>query len=205
MDPNFFICTDEAWFSLSGSVNSQNSRYYATHNLHLRNKQPLHSAKLGVWCAISGRRIITRFFRQTVNADRYIHNLFNPFVEELTEEELLYEYFEQDGATAHTASRTLSRVHDVLGVNQTVSRGSEICWPSRSPDLSPCADFYLCGKLKGQVYSNTNPQTLEALEANISNAIAALTPEELQRVFLSLIRRAEICLEASGGHFENVL
>ena len=61
MDPNFFICTDEAWFSLSGSVNSQNSPYYATHNLHLRNEQPLHSAKLGIWCAISGHRIITHF------------------------------------------------------------------------------------------------------------------------------------------------
>ena len=122
-------------------------------------------------------------------------------MEELTEEELLYGYFQQDGATAHTSSRTLSRVHEVFGVNRAVSRGSEICWPSRSPDLSPC-DFYLWGKLKGQVYSNS-PETLEA---NIANAIAAITPEaELQRVFLSLIRRAEICLEASGGHFENVL
>ena len=125
-------------------------------------------------------------------------------MDELTEEELLYGYFQQDGATTHTASRILSRVHEVFGVDRTVSRGSEICWPSRSPDLSPCADFHLWGKLKGQVYSN-NPQTLEALEASISNAIAAITPEELQRVFLSLIRRAEICLEASGGHFENVL
>ena len=96
------------------------------------------SLVFGVWCAISGHRIITRFFRQTVNADRYIHNLFNPFVDELTEEELLYGYFQQDGATAHTTSRTLSRVHDVFGVDRTVSRGSEICWPSRSPDLSPC-------------------------------------------------------------------
>ena len=126
-------------------------------------------------------------------------------MDELTEEELLYGYFQHDGAMAHTASRTLSRVHDVFGVDRTVSRGSEICWPSRSPDLSPCADFYLWGKLKGQVYPSTNPQTLEALEENISNANAAITPEELQRVFLSLIRRAEICLEASGGHFENVL
>ena len=90
-----------------------------------------------------------------------------------------------------------------VGVDRTVSRGSEICWPSRSPDLSPC-DFYLWGKLKGQVYSN-NPQTLEALEANILSAIASITLEELQRVFLNLIRRAEICLEESGGHFENVL
>ena len=125
-------------------------------------------------------------------------------MEELTEEEILYGSFQQDGATAYTASRTLSRVHDVFGVDRTVSRGSEICWPSRSPDLSLC-DFYLWGKLKGQVYSN-NPQTLEAMEANILDAIAVVTPEEeLQRVFLSLIRRAEICLEASGGHFENVL
>ena len=97
----------------------------------------------------------------------------------------MHGYFQQDDATAHTVSRTLSRVHDVFDVDRTANRGSKICWPSRSPDLSPC-DFYLWGKLKGQVYSN-NPQTLEALEANISNAIAAITPEaELQRVFLNL-------------------
>ena len=136
-------------------------RHYASENPHQYSEQPLHNLKIGVWCAMSGFRIITRFFHQTVNAERYVQDLFNPFVAELTEDERLYGYFQQDGATAHTALAALSRVHEVFGEERTINRGSATLWRSRSPELSPC-DFYLWGKLKSQVYSN-NPHTLEEL------------------------------------------
>ena len=110
---SFFISSDEAWFSQSGYVNSQNMRHYATATPHQYVQQPLHNLKIGVWCAISGFRIITRFFPQTVNAHRYAQNQFYPFVDQLTEDERLYGYFQQDRETAHTTLSTLSRVHEV--------------------------------------------------------------------------------------------
>jgi hypothetical protein len=47
LDNVFFI--DEAWFHF----NSQNSRLWSAENPHAVIESPLHSVKIGVWCAIS--------------------------------------------------------------------------------------------------------------------------------------------------------
>ncbi|KAJ4435021.1 hypothetical protein ANN_23594 [Periplaneta americana] len=57
LDPQFFITSDEAWFSLPGYVNSQNMRHYASVNPHKYLEEPLHNLKIGVWCAMSGVNI----------------------------------------------------------------------------------------------------------------------------------------------------
>jgi hypothetical protein len=83
------------------------------------------------------------FFNETVNPDRDVNNILRPFLAELTEEEKLYCYFQQDCATAHTdhvSLEALGKVHD----GRIISRG---LWPPRSPDLTPC-DFYLWVKFK---------------------------------------------------------
>jgi hypothetical protein len=41
LEPLMFM-TDEEWFHLSGYVNSQNSRYWATENPHQLQEHPLH-------------------------------------------------------------------------------------------------------------------------------------------------------------------
>ena len=55
LDHVFF--TDEAWFQLNGYVNSQNYRTWRTKNPHNCTETPLHPQTIGVWCAISRRRI----------------------------------------------------------------------------------------------------------------------------------------------------
>jgi hypothetical protein len=65
--------TDEAWFHLSGYVNSENSRYWATENPHELHEQPLHDRKIGVWCGVSVTCIIGPiFFDSTVNMDVFL-------------------------------------------------------------------------------------------------------------------------------------
>jgi hypothetical protein len=67
LDQVFF--TEEAWFHLSGYVNIQNYRTRRTENPHNYTETALHPQKIGVWCAISRRRIIGHlFFETTVNA-----------------------------------------------------------------------------------------------------------------------------------------
>jgi hypothetical protein len=44
--------SDEAWFHLSGYVNSQNNRICSAENLQTFHERPLHSLKVRVWCAI---------------------------------------------------------------------------------------------------------------------------------------------------------
>lgn len=54
--------TDEAWFHRTGYVNSQNFRTWSTENPHVFIETPLHPEKVGVWAAISQRRIIGPIF-----------------------------------------------------------------------------------------------------------------------------------------------
>jgi hypothetical protein len=76
---DFVWFTDEAWFHLSGYVNSRNTQVWAAENPHVYHKEPLHPLKVGVWCAISSRPI---FFEETVNTQVYV-DIFDTFVNQL--------------------------------------------------------------------------------------------------------------------------
>jgi len=54
--------SDEAWFHLTGYVNSQNTCIWATEHSHEIQEVPLHSEKTGVWCTNSRRRTIGPIF-----------------------------------------------------------------------------------------------------------------------------------------------
>lgn len=199
LDPQLLFVTDEAWFHLNGYVNSQNNRYWATENPHETFQMPLHDIKVGVWCAISARRIITIFFDDTINSNRYVTNILTPFFDQLTEEEKLYSYFQQDGATAHTAEKSLNRLEQLFE-DRVVSKG---IWPPRSPDLSPC-DYFLWGHVKDHVYRN-NPQSREELKNNIRDFIGNIPRDTLQSVFQNIFKRYQLCLQTGGLHFEHLL
>jgi hypothetical protein len=53
VDPQFVFFSSEAWFSLHGEVNSQNSWYWSAENPGLFHKLPLYDEKFDVWCAMS--------------------------------------------------------------------------------------------------------------------------------------------------------
>jgi len=76
-------------------------------------------------------------------------------------------------------------------------------WPPRSPDLTP-PDYFLCGYPKGRVYLN-KPRTIDALRANITEEIQAVTADVLARTFRNMARRVQSCLDANGGHFQHML
>jgi hypothetical protein len=76
LDPFQYIMSDEVWFLLSGHINSQNTQYWTVENPHLVHEQPLQNQKIGVWCAVSGTRIIGPIFIDgTVNMEVYM-NIF---------------------------------------------------------------------------------------------------------------------------------
>ncbi|PSN34039.1 hypothetical protein C0J52_17497 [Blattella germanica] len=49
LDPLLYFMSDEAWFHLTGHVNSQNTRYWSTNNPYVIHEEPLHDSKIGVW------------------------------------------------------------------------------------------------------------------------------------------------------------
>ena len=62
LDPLLYFMSDEAWFHLSGYVNSQNTRYWSSENPHVIHETPLHNLKIGVWCAVSETKIVGPIF-----------------------------------------------------------------------------------------------------------------------------------------------
>ena len=76
-------------------------------------------------------------------------------------------------------------------------------WPLRSPDLTP-PDYFLWRYLKGRVYRN-KPRTTDALKANITEEIQAVTAEVLARTSQNMARRVQSCLDANSGHFQYTL
>ena len=76
LDTLLYFISDEAWFHLSGYVNSQDTRYWSSENPHVIQEKPWHDLKIGAWCAVSGTKIISPiFFELTVNTDVYLHIL----------------------------------------------------------------------------------------------------------------------------------
>jgi hypothetical protein len=141
VEPQLLFITDEAYFHLTGYVNSQNARFWSDENPHAVLHIPLHDIKIGVWCAVSARRIIGPiFYHEIVNSDWYVRNILKPCFEQLTDDGRQCGYFQQDNATAHTARNSVSALQEVFDDRIISTR----LWPPRSPDLSVC-DFYLWG------------------------------------------------------------
>ena len=126
------------------------------------------------------------FLTDTINSERYRKNVLEPFVAQLSEREIEHAWFQQDGATAHTAVKSLEFL-DGIFANRVISRG---IWPARSPDLTPL-DYYLWGELKGNVYEN-NPHTIDELQVSIINNINNITQPVLHKVFDNMKKNVSI-------------
>lgn len=119
-----FFSSDEAHFHLSGAVNKQHFRYWCDRNPRQIHERPLHSPKVTVWWAISKFGVIGPYFFEedgrtvTVNAQRYLFMLerfFEPELNQLAEEEDLGDiWFQQDGATAHTAQISMVKLRQMF-------------------------------------------------------------------------------------------
>ncbi|XP_011860063.1 PREDICTED: uncharacterized protein LOC105557424 [Vollenhovia emeryi] len=83
---------------------------------------------------------------------------------ELDEQDLEDMWFQQDGATTHTARATMDILKETFP-GCLISRFGDMHWPARSPDLT-VPDFFVWGFLKSRVYAS-KPQTLAALKENI--------------------------------------
>jgi len=125
--------------------------------------------------------------------------IFNTFVNQLEEQKLSIGYFQQDGATSHTSHTSMAEIQSFFG-DRFISKG---LWPRRSPDLTP-PDYFLWGYLKGRVCQN-KPRTIDALKANITEEIQAVTADVMARTFQNIARRVQSCLDPNGGHFQHVM
>ena len=80
-------------------------------------------------------------------------------------------WFQQDGATCHTAKATLDVLRPVFE-DRIISRRADVLWPPQSCDLTPL-DYYLWGAVKDKCYAD-KPETIDALKDNIREAIGEI-------------------------------
>jgi hypothetical protein len=118
----------------------KNNHHSSSQNPHLTDEFLLHPVKVGVWYAVSARRIVGPvFFNEILNCERYVQVILGQFFPELTEEERLYGWFQQDSVTAHTAHTiSMQALSNVLG-DRIISCG---IWPACSSDLNPWDFFF---------------------------------------------------------------
>ena len=140
------IFSDEAHFDPGGYVNKIlvfGAQKTHTYTLKSRRTQNESLFGFGFW----SRGIIGPFFFQneqgeaaTVNGDRY-RAMLNEFLFIKIEVEDIDIWFQQDGATCHTAKTTFDVLSPVFE-DRIISRRADVVWPPRSCDLTPL-DYYL--------------------------------------------------------------
>jgi len=82
-------------------------------------------------------------------------------------------WFQQDGATCHTARKKIQLLHETFP-GRVISRFGDQNWPHRSCDLPPL-DFYLWGFFKSKVYVN-KLTTVRELQEEIERCINEIHP-----------------------------
>ncbi|GFS71700.1 integrase catalytic domain-containing protein [Trichonephila clavipes] len=177
------LFSDEAHFWLNGYVNKQNCRIWSEANPQVYVETPLHPEKLTVWCALWAGGIIGPYFFKNDEG----HN------------EL---WFQQDGATCHTARATIDLLKDTFG-DRLISRFGPVNWPPRSCDLTPL-DYFLWGYVKSLVYAD-KPQTLDHLEDNIRRVIADIRPQMLEKVIENSTSRLDYFRASRGSHMPEII
>ncbi|GFW12545.1 uncharacterized protein TNCV_817971 [Trichonephila clavipes] len=199
--------SDEAHFWLNGYVNKQNCRIWSEANPQVYVETPLHPEKLTVWNTLWAGGIISPYFFKndegvTVNGDRYRAMITNFFIPELNNHDVQELWFQQDGATCHTARAIIDLWKDTFG-DRLISRFGPVNWPRRSCDLTP-PDYFLWGYVKSLVYAD-KPQMLDHLEDNIRRVIADIRPQMLEKVIENWTSRLDSIRASRGSPMPEII
>ncbi|CAK9813904.1 Transposable element Tc3 transposase [Anthophora plagiata] len=211
-DEHFYrkiIFSDEAHFHLGGYVNKQNCRIWGSENPHVIVEKPMHPQRVTVWCGFWSGGIIGPFFFEneqgnavTVSGDRYRAMLSNFLFPKIEEDDIDDIWFQQDGATCHTANVTIDLLRTVFE-NRIISRNADVNWPPRSCDLTPL-DFFLWGAVKDKCYAK-HPETIDDLKHEIEVAIDEIEAQTIENVLKNWTDRMEYCKASRGSHLNDVV
>ena len=163
---NKIIFSDEAHFNLGGYENKQICGIWGTENPYAYIKMPMHPKRVTVWCWCW-----TNFCLQHI-------------------------WFQQDGATCHTAEAT----RDVLRI---ITRRADVVWPPQSSDLKPL-DYYFWGAVKDKCYADKS-KTIDALKHNIREAIDEIQLHTIDNVLKNWTDRVSYCMTSRVSHLNEII
>ncbi|GFY34135.1 transposable element Tc3 transposase [Trichonephila clavipes] len=126
----------------------------------------------------------------------------NFFIPELNNHDVQELWFQQDGATCHTARATIDLLKDTFG-DRLISRFGTVNWPPRSCDLTPL-DYFLWVYVKSLVYAD-KPQTLDHLKDNIRRVIDDIRPQMLEKVIENWTSRLDYIRASRGSPMPEII
>ncbi|XP_070518829.1 uncharacterized protein [Cardiocondyla obscurior] len=205
--PDSILWTDESTFTPNGVINLRNRLYWSDKNPHaIRQGAFQYRWSINVWAGLIDNHVIGPYFlppRLTGEFYEYFLDTELPGLLEniplTTRRNMIYQH---DGAPAHW-SRGLRRLLDARFRDRWIGRGGPIIWPPRSPDLTPL-DYFLWGHIKNLVEPQRNGTINEVREAIVA-AFATITPHMVHQATQDVVRRARLCVQQRGGHFEQFL
>jgi hypothetical protein len=174
-------------------------------------QKPLHSEKVTVWCGVSAFGVLGPYFFEnatgqsvTVTSDRYVELLREFLNDDLCRlrVDTRLVWFQQDGATAHTAQNSIAVVRGMFP-QLAISRFGDAEWSPRSPNISAC-DICLWGYLKEKVYAH-RLHTIHERKDCIRKEIQEIPVNMLRKVMDSVTQRAEMCLISNRAHLSDII
>ena len=205
---NKIIFSDEAHFDLGGYVNKQNCRVWGTENQHAYIEKPTHPKRVTVLRILVQKYNWTIFFENeqgeavAVNGDRY-RALLNEFLFiKIEEEDIGNIWFQQDGATCHTAEAVFYVLRPVLE-DRIISRRADIVWAPRSWNLTPF-DYYLWGAVKDKCDAG-KPERIDALMDNIREVFVEIQLHTIDNVLKTWTDRLGYCMVSRGSHLNEII
>ena len=191
------IFLDEAHFDLG----EQNCHIWGTEKPHAYIEKPTHPKRVTVWCGFWSRDIIGLVFFEneqgetiTANCVRYRAMLNEFLFTKIEEDDVDNIWFQQDGATCHTAEATLDVLYPLFE-DCIICRRADVVWPPRSCDLTPL-DYYLWSAVKDK------SETTDALKHNIREAIGEIQLHTIDNVLLKLDRSCRVLQGQPRQRFE---
>ncbi|GFT76883.1 DUF4817 domain-containing protein [Trichonephila clavipes] len=131
-----------------------------------------------------------------------VATITNFFIPELINHDVQELWFQQDGATCHTARATIDLLKDTFG-DRLISRFGPVNRPPRSCNFTPL-DYFLGSCVKSLVYAD-KPQTLDHLEDNIGRVIADIRPQMLEKVIENWTSRLDYIRASHGSYMPEII
>lgn len=200
--PNI-LWSDESIFSLNGTIHRHNCRIWSETNPHASQSRPLHSPQIVVWMGFTSQFGLRPFFFDgTVNSNNYLAMLKDHVIPQLKQRRAFSRtIFMQDGAPPHFATIVRQFLKDQFR-DRLISRGCDVPWPPRSPDLSPL-DYWFWAWLKSKVFTLQSPlRSIDDLKQRIVEVCESVTAEEFSSAVSNILIRLACLREVGGGTFE---
>lgn len=134
---NWILLTDAKYIKNGGRHGSKFHTFHGGDNqsfFRFHIYRPVHDEKITVWCGVSASRIIGPYFFQdpggqsvTINGDRYRTMLIRFLMPKVRQYGMEDHWFQQDGATAHTASRSINLLNRYFP-NRLISKKGDFDW-----------------------------------------------------------------------------